>query len=374
MDWGRGEIMLAFSLYLMVQGAFAPFIGRIIYLFDVRKVIAIGGLVAGVGFALLIWVNSLWYFYLCYIIIGIGMTAMGHVPASTIVSNWFEKYRGTAIGIMSTGIGAGGFVLAPLVGGYLIPTFGWQYSYLALGVITVAVIVPLALFVIREKPADLGLYPDNRQVSEEATAAEVLPSSTSGLTLRMALATSGFWLMSISYMAGGFSSVGITQNQAPYLEDIGYPVAIAATALGGIGLGSLIGKFVFGWLCDRMPAKYVNTIALSLQAAGIIVLLGIEPGTPVAVVWLYVALTGLGAGGWLPTMSMLVSTNFGLAAYGVIFGVVNVAQSAGVALGPLVAGLMYDGMGTYHWAFILLLALYAVSIPTILAVRRPKPL
>jgi MFS family permease len=374
LGWGRGEIMVAFSLFLLVQGAASPFIGRIIYLFEAKKVIAIGAVASGLGFTLLYWVNSLWYFYLCYILIGIGMTAMGHVPASTIVSNWFERWRGTAIGIMSTGIGAGGFALAPLIGGYIIPNYGWRVAYLALAILTWVIIIPLALFVIRTKPADMGLYPDGRQAPEEAVATEALPVEARGLTLRMALATSGFWLMAVAYFAGGLSSVGVVQNQAPFLEDIGFPMALAATALGGVGLGSLIGKFVFGWLCDRIPAKYVYALALSLQAGGIVVLMNIKPESPPFMIWLYVALTGLGAGGWLPTMSMLVSTSFGLAAYGVIFGVVNIAQSAGVAIGPLMAGYMYDIMGTYFWAFVILLGLYVVSIPAVLTVRRPKTL
>ena len=100
--------------------------------------------------------------------------------------------------------------------------------------------------------------------------------------------------------------------------------------------------------------------------------MNIKPASPLAIIWLYVAVVGLGAGAWLPTMSMLISTNFGLAAYGTIFGMANLAQSIGVATGPLMAGYMYDTMGTYHWAFIVFLALYAVAMPTILAVRRPK--
>jgi len=374
LGWGRGEIMVAFTFFLLVQGAASPFIGRVIYLFEARKVIAIGALVAGLGFALLTQVNHLWYFYLSYIIMGIGMTAMGHIPTSTIVSNWFEKRRGTAIGIMSTGIGAGGFALAPLVGGYLIPDFGWRTSYLVLAVFTWVLIIPLALFVIRAKPADMGLYPDGEQAPEAVAVTEDMSENTRGLTLRMALATSGLWLAGVAYLAGGFSSVGIVQNQAPYLEDIGFSVAMAAGALGGVGLGSLIGKFIFGWLCDRILPKYAYAIAVGLQTVGVFILINIKPASPLAMIWLYVALIGLGAGGWLPTMSMLVSTNFGLAAYGTIFGVINIAQSIGVATGPLMAGYMYDTMGTYHWAFIIILALFAVSIPAILAVRRPKSL
>ena len=372
LGWGRGEIMVAFSIFLLVMGIASPFIGRVVDRYGARKIITIGALTAGLGFVLLSRMNHLWYLYLSYIVIGIGMTAMGHVPASAIVSNWFKKRRGFAIGIMSTGIGAGGFALSPLIGGYLIPDFGWRVSYLVLAVLIWVLIIPLALFVVKTKPADMGLYPDGVETLEREAVTGDSPLPTRGVTLKMALATSGFWLAAVSYLTSGFSSVGVIQNQAPYLEDIGFPVAMAAGALGGVGLGSLIGKFIFGWLCDRIPAKYVFSIALGLHVVGTIMLMSIKPASPTAIIWLYALVMGLAAGGWLPTMSMLISTHFGLAAYGTIFGTMNLVHSIGVAIGPFMAGYMYDTMGSYYWAFIIFLALYAVSIPTILAVRRPK--
>ena len=89
-------------------------------------------------------------------------------------------------------------------------------------------------------------------------------------------------------------------------------------------------------------------------------------------IWLYAILLGLGVGGWMPTMSMFTSTSFGLASYGVIFGMIAFAHSIGCGFGPLFAGYMYDTMGTYHWAFIIFVILLIVAILTILAVRRPK--
>ncbi len=374
LGWGRGEIMTAFTIFFLVMGVTMPFVGRVIYRYEARKVIAIGALIVGLGFVLLSLMDTLWYFYVSYAVIGVGMGAMGHVPSSTIVSNWFRKRRGTAIGIMSAGIGAGGFALAPLVGVYLIPNLGWRVSYLVLAVLTWVLIIPLALLVIKTKPADMGLYPDGKQDPEVVAEIEASPLAAKSFPLKMALATPAFWLIAVSYLTSSFSGTGILQNQVPYLEDIGFPVAIAAGALGGVGLGSLIGKFSFGWLCDRIPAKYAYSIGLGLQVVGIIILMNIKPASPLAIIWLYVAVIGLGAGAWLPTMSMLISTNFGLAAYGTIFGMANLAQSIGVATGPLMAGYMYDTMGTYHWAFIVFLALYAVAMPTVLAVRRPKSL
>ena len=275
---------------------------------------------------------------------------------------------------MSTGIGVGGIVLAPLLGGYLIPNFGWRDSYIALAVITWILVIPLALLVIKTKPADMGLHPDGKLIPETTTVTEAFPLPASGITLQTALTTSAFWLISTSFLTGLFSQVGVLQHQVPHLEDIGFPVAMASGALGIVGLTSAIGKFSFGWLCDRMPAKYVWSIGLGCQAVSIIILLGVQPTSPAVIIWLYAIMIGLGAGSWLPTMSMLVSTNFGLAAYGAIFGAVTFFENTGVATGPLMAGYMYDAMGNYHWAFIILLTLNAVALPTALAVRRPKSL
>jgi MFS family permease len=364
--------MAGFTVYLMIVGLASPFVGRAIDRYAASKVIAAGALIAGLGFVLLSRTDYPWHFYLGYAIVGIGFAALGHVSATAVISNWFKKRRGTAIGVMSTGIGTGGLVMAPFVGGYLIPSFGWRAAYLTMGVLVWVLIIPLALLVIKKTPADMGLYPDG-EPAPELTAVDALPSLTArGLTLRMALATSAFWLIAISYPVGGFSQVGSLQSLAPYLEDIGFPAAMAAGALGGLGLGSLIGKFFFGWLCDRIPPKYACSIGLGFQAVSIALLRSVGSASPLPLIWANALMLGLGAGSWLPTMSMLISTNFGLVAYGSIYGVINLAQSLGVSTGPLLAGYMFDVTGGYHWAFIIFLALYAVSIPAVLAVRRPK--
>jgi len=369
--WGRGNIMVAFTIFYLSMAVTAPYIGRLIDHYGARKVMSIGALVGGLGFILLSQMQAIWYLYAGYTIIGVGMIATGQIPVTSVVSNWFKKRRGTAIGIMSTGVGAGGFVLAPFIGGYLIPTFGWEMSYLALALI-MWILIPIVLLVIRTKPADMGLYPDGAEAPEAAAETQASLSATEGLTLKMALATSTFWLIAVSFLTSNFSQVGILQNQVPHLEDIGFPLATAATALGGVGLGSTLGKLGFGWLCDRIHPKYACAIGIGLQLAGIIILMRVTPESSPAITWLYAIVMGLGVGSWLPTMSMLTSTNFGLASYGATFGMITLAQYIGSATGPLMAGYMYDATQTYHWAFIIFIVLYMVAIPTVLAVRRPK--
>jgi len=370
--WSRGGIMVAFTIYFGVQAAASPFVGRMVDRYGARKLIAIGAFIAGLGLVLLGLTHDLWYFYVSYAAFAVGHVTSGHVPASAIVSNWFRKRRGSAVGIMGVGMGLGGFAIAPLVGGYLIPNFGWRVSYLALAVLTWVIVTPLALLVIKTKPADMGLYPDGIEVPEAVAAAKALPLTSEGSTLKTALATSAFWLIAVSFLTSSFSQVGTIQSQVPHLEDIGFPVAMAATAIGAVAVGSAIGKFVFGWLCDRIQAKYACTIGFGLVLVGIIMLMNMRPASPPAIIWLYAIIMGLGVGSWLPTMSMLVSTTFGLASYGAIWGMVAGIHSIGTAIGPLMAGYIYDTMQTYYWSFIIFAALCVVAISTILAVRRPK--
>lgn len=363
--------MLAISMTFLGTAIASPLAGSLIDRYGVRGVISVGSLIAGLGFASLYYLSHLWHLYAAAIVIGLGMAAVGAVPASMMVINWFVKHRGTAIGIMSAGIGVGMLVMAPILGSFLIPNFGWRGGFLALAFVT-WILIPLALFVVRTKPADMGLYPDGLEDPTDTAVAEASLPAPSGLSLKIALGTSAFWLIVITFFIQGYSGISIWLSQVPHLQDIGFPLGQAASAITVGGLGSAIGKFTFGWLCDKINAKYACAISLTLLVIGTSIFMLVKPDSPLSMVWLYSIILGLGAGGWLPTMSMLVSTNFGLASYGAIFGIVSLAQTTGGAIGLFVAGYMYDVMNTYLWAFVMFLALYAIAIPAALLVRRPR--
>jgi len=369
--WGRGQIMLTFTIYYLLIGLAAPPVGWLVDRYGVREVIAGGSLIAGLGFISLYALQGLWHLYLAYFFIGVGHAAIGQVPASVMVSNWFVKRRGTAIGIMSTGIGIGILALTPLVANFLIPTFGWHISYAALGLFNM-VLIPLALFVARTKPSDIGLNPNGIVDKEGSAIAEVSSIATRGLSLKIALGTSAFWLLCLTFLISGFSSMGVIQNQVPHLQDKGFSLTLAASAITVLGLGSAVGKFLFGWLCDIIKARYACALSIVLLAIATVILILIRPGAPPAIIWLYAIVHGLGAGGWLPTMSILVNRNFGLVSYGAIFGMISMVQAIGIAAGPLFGGYMYDTMNTYNWAFIIMVSAYVIAISAVLTVRRPK--
>ena len=372
MGWNRAEIMIAFSILLLVTGAASPFAGRIVDRYGPKRVICTGVPIMCLGFILLSATASLWQFYLGYAVVGIGTAASAQVPASTMVSKWFNKKRGMAIGVMSMGIGVAGFVFAPLVGGYLIPGFGWRTTYLILAVIACASLIPATLLIVKTRPSDIGLFPDGIKPAIPNKVNGSGSVSSQGLSLKAAFATIAFWLIAISYLTGGFSGVGVVQSQVPHFEDIGFSTATAIGVLSLLGIASAIGKFAFGWLCDKLQAKYVSAIGLGLQATGILILLNMNSATPQTMLWSYALLFGFSLGSWLPTMSILTSTNFGLRSYGTVFGLLSFFQCIGVASGPFIAGYIFDITDSYHNAFTIFLLLYAVSIPAVLLIRKVK--
>lgn len=373
LGWGRGQVMAGFTLFYLMVGFASPVVGRFVDRHGARLVIAIGAVIMGLGFVIVSRMSDLYIFYLGYVIIGIGASAMGLVPCSAVVSNWFSRKRGTAVGLMAAGIGAGGVVMAPFLG-YMLSRFDWRAAYLSMAILIMALAIPLALGVIRTRPSEMGLYPDGDSAPPgDSVGATRRGGEKEGVTLQQALRTPTFWLIGVAFAFSNFANMGTIQASAPFLQDIGYPTATAATTVGVIAFGSGTGKILFGWLCDRIPANRACAIGIALQLAGVLLLLTVRANSPMMLIWTYALLLGLGVGAWLPTLSMLASTSFGLLFYGAVFGALNLAQSLGTATGPLFSGLMYDATGSYVGAFITASVLLAIAFPTVLLVKRPKP-
>ncbi len=371
LGWGRGQVMAGFTLFYLMVGFASPVVGRFVDRHGARPVIAIGALMMSLGFVIVSRMSDLYLFYLGYVIVGIGASAMGLVPCSALMSNWFKRKRGTALGLMGAGIGAGGVVMAPFIG-YMLARFDWRAAYVSMAILILAVAIPLALGVVRTRPSDMGLYPDgDRAPAGDPGDATLGGGEKEGFTLQQALRTRAFWLMAVAFAFSNFANMGTIQNSAPFLADIGYPTATGASALGAIAFGSGTGKLFFGWLCDKMRASHVCAIGIALQLSGVLLLLTVRADSPLAVIWIYALLLGLGVGAWLPSLSMLGSTNFGLLFYGAVFGALNMAQSMGTSTGPLFSGLVHDVTGSYVGAFTTAAVLLAIAIPTVLLVKKP---
>jgi len=369
--WSRAGIMAIITIVYLSIGVASPLIGRLSSWYGEKNVIAVGASVLGLGFVLISTVRELWQFYLFAIFLGIGSAAIGVVPASAVISNWFQKRRGWAIGILGTGIGVGGFAVPPIVGAFLIPTFGWRNTCIISGLLTALIIAPLALLIIKSKPADMGLQPDGEAIQKNDKPSMAAMREVD-LNLKMASRTPAFWSLMIALAAFTVANNAIFQSQVPYLQGVGFPLVATASVMSLSGFGSGAGKYFFGWLGDHVQAKYILVIGIVAQVTAITMLMTTKSTMPVIILIVYAVILGVSMGCWLPFMSLAVSRSFGLVSYGVIFGLMNLIFMCFGAAGPVVAGLIYDVYESYYWAFILSYVLHGIALLSILLVRYPK--
>jgi sugar phosphate permease len=370
--WSRAQIMLSATFFSIMQGIGSVVVGRLIDRFGAKQIMISGALLIGICMWLLSRLSSLWQLYLLYGASGIGFACIGFIPSTSILFNWFKKNRGRMVGIVGIGIGVGGFIMPLIFGNILIPTVGWRNALLINGILLAAVLIPLILLVVRKTPQEMGLLPDGESVVATENGAPLQQLTTAeGLTMKGALRTSTFWLIITGGMCFGFCTMSLMQNQVAHLTDVGFSVAIAASATSVVGVFSGSGKFLFGLICDYIKPRWARLIGLVSLLAAVVILITIGGSTPVAIIYAYAVLMGLSYGSWLPTMSMLTNANFGMLAYAGILGLMSMSNMIGGAVGPVITGYIYDINQSYLVAFYVFATLLVIAIIATLFIRKP---
>ena len=372
--WNRAEISLAISIYMLTQGICGMPIGYLTAKYGPKRIMVISAVLSGAAFLFVSFTNSLWHFYLSYALLALTVSGIGFIPVSSLLARWFIRKRGTAIGFAMVGIALGGFVLSPLVG-ELNAHFSWRWSFVILGFLAWALAVPMALFVIKGRPAELGLRPDGdgpaaaESVSLQENRAG-FAAENEGWPFRAALRSRTFWWIAATYLLAPLAQGGILQHQVPVVSEAGIPATAAAMALGiTAGMGGF-GKLSFGRLSESFPFRYVAGFCYGLQGLAIFLLLTVKS---VAVVWVYVVLYGFGMGGIVVLLPLAVGHYFGVVAFGTIMGLLAFVQAIGSSSGAFISGLMYDHFGNYAHALVLWGVVYFIAVFTIFIAGRPKP-
>jgi MFS family permease len=367
--WNRAAISLTMSIYLITGGLIGPVLGRLIQQVGPRKVMGACAAGAGACFLLVSLTRHLWYFYLIYALLAMAVCGMGVIPVSSLLSRWFDKRRGTAIGIAMVGISAGGLLLAPAVG--LITThLGWRASFILIGLTVWLIALPAIYLIIKDHPSELGLVADGGREPERPAGTGLSPAAlvTEGVNSSLVFRSRAFWLIFLSFFLTPLSQMGVLQHQVPLIVDTGASPAAAAAALGiTAGVGGL-GKLSFGRLSEIWPFRYVILASFGLQALAVLLLLHIQ--APV-MTWVYAVTFGFSMGGVIVLLPLVVGHYWGLASYGVILGALWIANSIGGALGTYTSGWIYDVTGSYRYALYLFVAAYTVSITAFFMAGKP---
>lgn len=342
--WTRGDISVVASLNWISLGVGSLVMGYLSDRFGTRLVVAIGGLVLGLALVLSSQATSLPWFDVTFgVMVGLGAGSF-YVPLSSTASKWFTANRGLALAVISSGMGLGTFIAAP-VSRWLIDLYGWRIAMLLIGDVAWLVVVPLALL-LRDPPGPTG--------ARERVGTRAAPEFPASRIVR----TPAFWAIAIAHFACCAAHSGPIFHMVTHVADQGIGKMAAATVFGVSGFASIGGRIACGMLADRFGAKPTLVVGLGVQAAAIAAYLVVRD---LGAFYALAVVFGVAYGGVMPLYAFVTREYFGEKAMGTAFGGVFMISCLGMGLGSFAGGWFYDHLGSYAWLFASSVAFGAVA-------------
>ena len=351
--WSRTLLSSGMSFAFIVMGVLAFFCGRLSDRYGPRLVLAVSGTLCGMGYALLSQVTQPWQLFVIFgLFIGVGMATHDVVTLSTIARE-FRRRRGIMTGVVKVGTAAGQMTVPPTAA-FLIAIYDWRLALMILGVAAVALLLVAALL-MKSSPASAGS-------GKETDAA--------GSSLREARRTRTLWMICAIQFSFFSTVTTIPLHIVVHGMDLGMTPALAAILLSVLAAASVVGRLSVGALVDRIGGRRALILCFVPLIASLLAFLSIsEPWALFAAVPIY----GFAHGGIFTVMSPTVAEYYGLQAHGAIFGFVLFFGAIGGAAGPILAGRIFDLMGSYDPAFSTLAVLAALGLALVLKLPSSNP-
>lgn len=361
LGWAPPQIYLAIMFATVTTIFVAPLIGRLIDRFGARRVIALSFLAeAIIIYSFRFLDDRIYLFYLRYAALAVFATGTTALAFSALISRWFDRKRGLALGITLAGLGVGG-VMWSLLTQYLFDTVGWRatFGWMAAGI--ALLVLPIMVLILRDDPGSMGLHADG-ELQANPAAAKV---AAQGLSLREALTTHRYWLMVVGFFLMAFATYGITLNLVPLMQHQGASASLAAAAQASMWAILVVGRVSTGWLMDRYFAPHV-AFAFLIPAIVGTVMLALGASGPMAFV--AAMLVGLATGAEVDVLAYLTGRYFGVkhfaAIYATFFSVYAIGTSVGsYATSAIAASAGYDAALWTLTGLLILPALLLLRFP-----------
>ncbi|MFC2033505.1 MFS transporter [Chloroflexota bacterium] len=360
--WLRATMSGAYTLAYVIMGFSALLGGALCDRLGPRIIITVCAFSFGLGHLLLSQMDAIWQLYLFNFLIGIGIGTIEVVPLATI-ARWFVRRRGAMTAIAKAGVGLG-IALIPMMSSWIISVYGWRNAYVVLGALVLLVIIPTAQLFKRD-PGKMNLLPDG----EPQDNTNKLGLKEIGLTVRQALHTWQLWVLCIVYLTNAFSMQTIMIHIVPHAKNLGIANRQADSLISVVGAVSIAGRLVMGFAGDKIGNRRAVTICLLVLVAGLI---WIQFAQELWMLYLFVTLYGFNHGGIITVISPAVAELFGTRAQGSLLGIVVSIGITISALGPLLAGYIFDVTGGYNLAFLIMLVLVCIGLALSLILKPIK--
>ncbi len=364
-DLTRGVTSWIFSIHMVFSIAFAILGGWALDRYGPRIIIFLMGLFTGLSLLLTSQTNSSWQLFITYsLLLAIGTGAL-HVVRISTVSRWFDKKRGLALGIVVSGGGLGQVIMAPFAT-FLISSFDWRTAYIVIGIITWLIVIPLSRL-LKKDPHEIGAFPDginshSKEIKDEKESIQPISFS-----LSQVLKTRSFWLLMFIWLFWGSSSFLILTHIVPHATDIGFSAGEAAIILSLMGGISIAGSVLMGRLLESIGKKKVAIICSLLLVGAMVWLIWAQN---LWMLYLFAVAYGFAQGGLATSVNVIIGDTFGLRNLGVIMGMLTIGWGVGSAIGPAVAGLIFDVTNSYSIAFLMGAATMLIATLLIALIKR----
>ncbi len=373
MNWQRGHASWAQTIHGLLYGVFVPLAAVSTNKYGARTTIVVGIFVLILGCILLATVTTslLTWTLIWGVVMALGFTFAGVIPIQTTIAHWFEHRRATAIGLVMTAAGVGGFIAQPLFT-WIIQTFdSWRTGWLFATVFALAALV-LAAFVVN-KPADRNQHPDGINHTDESKKAQYANSkiykTMETWTLKEALNTPTLWLLIILFLGGVMPLYLLVVHGVLHLTDLQYESMEAASVLSFMLAGSACARFPVGWLGDRIEPRLIMFTLLSIAVIALAIIWQ-APSLPLLLP--AGAMFGAAYGGTLVMMPTMIANYFGTTAFASINGFVFPVQIVIASMVPVGTGYSADITGNYDIAFIALIGFACLAAACTMVTRPPR--
>jgi MFS family permease len=367
--WSRSRISASYSVATLLCAIPTVIVGRMIDRIGSRKVMAVSAGLYGLALIWLSQVNSMAALIGGFTLVRAAGFASLTLSARTLIPQWFVRRRGWAFSLLGVSVSLS-FATLPRLNTVMIDAIGWRSTWLLIGAIMLLGLMPLTAFIVRDRPESIGQLPDGLPRASE-TGPAILADAREDWTLREAARTRVFWILLFGGTVPSVTGTGMSLHFMSIMGERGLSLSFAASLFAVETLIALPMTFLAGWLVDRHPARYVQTIA-QLAASAAFVVLVLAAG-PVAAI-IFAALRGIFSGLWNVAADVVWPTYFGRKHIGSLRSITLVGIVVGAAFGPIPLGLVYDATGSYTpglIAFACLPAIAAVAMRFALPPTRP---
>jgi len=353
--WLRTTTSAALSVNILLYGLTGPFAGSLMARVGVRRVVLAALVLLASGVAIAPLIRERWQLVALWGLgIGVGTGLVAVVLAATVVNRWFVARRGIVLGILTASASTGQLVFLPMLA-RITERYGWRSAVLVVAAI-IAVLIPLAAWLLRESPESMGLraYGATDEVASAPTAIDRGQGESLGAlaVLRSAATTRNFWVLCLSFFVCGASTNGlIGAHLIPAAHDHGIPEVRAASLLALMGVCDLVGTTAAGWMSDRWDSRWLLAAYYGLRGLSLLflpyALAGADPSLIVFAVWY-----GLDWIATVPPTLRLANEAFGATRAPIVFGWIAGGHQLGAASIALGAGVLRVSSGRYDWAFL----------------------